>query len=74
MVGFDFISLTSWKFREEGKIAHQVLLDPNAEGFPICIIEDMSLNKINFKVRSIIVSPLFVKSTNGGPVTVFAQF
>ena len=74
MVGFDFISLISWKFRDEGKKAHQVFLDPNAEGQPICIIEDMSLNKINFNLKSIIISPLFVKNTNGGPVTVFAQF
>jgi len=74
IIGFDFISLTSWKLVNEGKKAHQVFLDPQDEGNPICIIEDMALYKINFKIKLIIVSPLFVKSANGGPVTVFAQF
>jgi len=74
MVGFDFISLTSWINKEKGKKAHQAFLNPNGEGHAICIIEDMKLNEINFDIESIIVSPLFVKNTNGGPVTVFAQY
>ena len=61
IVGFDFISLTSWKYRYEGKNAHRVFLNPKGSGKPICIIEDMSLKRLNLKVSSIIVSPLFVK-------------
>ena len=73
MIGFDFISLSSWKYREEGKNAHQAFLNPKGSGKSICIIEDMTLNKIYVNLKSIIVSPFFVKNTNGGPVTVFAQ-
>lgn len=72
MVGFDFISLSSWKFRDKGKKAHQVFLDPNAEGDPICIIEDMALHNFNNSLNRIIVSPVFVKNTNGSPVTILS--
>lgn len=71
IVGFDFISLTSWKFRNEGKLAHQVFLDPYAEGKPICIIEDMALQILKSQIKRIVISPVFVQSTNGSPVTVF---
>ena len=72
-IGFDFISLTSWKFREIGKEAHKVFLNPNGNNQPIWIIEDMSLASINSKIVEVIVAPLFVKNCNGSPVTVFAK-
>lgn len=71
IVGFDFISLTSWKFREEGKRSHRAFLSPGSPGSPICIIEDMSLFNLNGKADWITVSPIFVENGNGGPVTVF---
>jgi arylformamidase len=73
IIGFDFISLSSWKFREEGKKAHQTFLDPNGEGFPICVIEDMFLSGIKNYVNKIIIAPLFIDNSNGSPVTVFAK-
>lgn len=71
IVGFDFLSLTSWKFRNEGKFAHQVFLDSSVEGNPICIIEDMALHNFKSQIKKIVVSPVFVQNTNGSPVTVF---
>ena len=72
-VGFDFISLTSWKYRKEGRLSHSEFLTPEKNLKPILIIEDMKLNNINTKINSVIVSPLFVEDGNGGAVTVFAN-
>jgi kynurenine formamidase len=72
-VGFDFISLTSWKFRDAGRQAHRVFLDPDGTGSPLWILEDLSLEKIDKKIGQVIVSPLFVKNGNGSPITVFAE-
>jgi kynurenine formamidase len=69
-IGFDFISLTSWKNKEIGKIAHkQFLLNSN----PIFVIEDMALSVLDRNVASVIVSPLRIRNANGSPVTVIAQ-
>ncbi len=73
IVGFDFISLTSWKYRAEGKLAHKAFLTSHAEGNPVCIIEDMALKNCPQKIIKLIVAPVFVKNANGAPVTVFAE-
>lgn len=72
-IGFDFISLTSWKFRELGKAAHKKFLDPHAEGNPIWVIEDMSLEKATMKVVSLTVLPLFVENADASPVSIIAE-
>ncbi len=72
MIGFDFLSLTSWKFRDEGKMAHSAFLNPEGKGNPICIIEDMSMLHLVEPIQQVIIAPLMVEKTNGSPVTVFA--
>ena len=74
-IGFDFISLTSWKFRDEGKKAHLQFLKKTDNFDKFIIIEDMSLKHINHsnKIQKVIVSPLFVNGANGTPATVFCQ-
>lgn len=72
-VGFDFISLTSWKFRQEGRESHCSFLDTEGQSKEILIIEDMSLMNITQKLKQVIVAPLFVEDGNGGAVTVFAE-
>lgn len=72
-IGFDFISLTSWKFRDIGKKAHEVFLNPNGNYQPIWIIEDMSLACISNEISELIIVPLFITKSNGSPVTVFAK-
>lgn len=72
-IGFDFISLTSWIYKDEGKEAHRKFLSTSRNHKPICIIEDMSLSVIKSPLKNIIVSPFFVKGGNGSPVTIFAN-
>lgn len=72
IVGFDFISLTSWKYREHGKNSHRAFLNPESEGHAICIIEDLKLSTIQGNIKKVIIAPLFVEDGNGGMVTIFA--
>jgi kynurenine formamidase len=72
-VGFDFISLTSWKYRVEGRLSHKEFLCPGTGQKAILIIEDMSLKDINSRIKQLIVAPLMVEDGNGGAVTVFAE-
>jgi len=71
-VGFDFISLSSWKYRSEGKIAHQRFLN-NFNTNPILIIEDMSLKELTMNPKNILIVPVFVTKSNGSPVTIVAN-
>lgn len=70
-VGFDFISLTSPLFKEEGKKAHLSLLDESGSR-PILIIEDMKLSNLSGDPDQVVVSPLLIEQGNGGPVTVLS--
>ena len=72
-VGLDFISITSWLHRAEGKTAHQKFLCPENGLKEILIIEDMSLKNIEKDIVQVIVAPLFVEDGNGAAVTVFAK-
>ena len=72
-VGFDFISLTSWNFRPEGRISHKAFLCPENNSKTILIIEDMALAQVNNEIRQVVVAPVFVEDGNGGAVTVFAD-
>jgi len=72
-VGFDFISLTSWKYRKEGRESHRAFLCPDDGKKSILVIEDMSLKMAESNFKNVIVAPLFVEDGNGGAVTVFAE-
>lgn len=72
-IGFDFISLTSWKYREFGKSAHLSFLSPEKSNRPILIIEDMSLFGLDIELENVIVLPLFIEDGNGGAVTVIGK-
>ena len=71
-VGFDFISLTSWKNKPEGKSAHLEFLCPD-QGNPILIVEDMKLSEMNRDIQFVIISPLIVAEADGAPVTILAS-
>jgi|LWDU01.1.fsa_nt_gi kynurenine formamidase len=76
MVGFDFISLTSYNNKELGRLSHINFLSSNLEGKlndPILIVEDMTLKEIDSSPTSIVVAPLFFENADGGPVSVFAN-
>lgn len=70
-VGFDFISLTSPLFKEQGKKAHLSFLNEK-DGRPIFIIEDMKLSGLSGNPDQVIIAPLLIEEGNGGPVTVFS--
>ncbi len=72
-VGFDFISITSWKFRKIGKESHKAFLAPDENNRPIMAIEDMSLKNITRKIDWLVVAPIIVEDGNGAPVTIIAN-
>ncbi len=72
LIGFDFISLTSQVYKEEGKKCHIEFLSNKEK--PILIVEDMNLTEIkNNDIEWAIVSPLFIEDGNGSPVTIFSK-
>lgn len=70
-IGFDFISLTSPKFKPEGKKAHLSLLDERKGRF-IFIIEDMKIAHLTVNPEQAVVIPLLVQNGNGGAVTILS--
>jgi len=46
-------------------------LNPELQGYPICIIEDMALKNYSNIVNKIVLAPVFIKNTNCSPVTVY---
>lgn len=69
IIGFDFISLTSFQNRELGRIAHKTFLGGEK---PILIIEDMDLSKIEDSPKSLICLPIMLSEVDGAPVTIIA--
>lgn len=73
-VGFDFISVTSWKYRAEGRLAHKAFLAPENGRREIWAIEDMSLVNAPTTFKKVFVSPLLVEDGNGTGVTVISEY
>ncbi|QTN38506.1 cyclase family protein [Cryomorphaceae bacterium] len=69
-VGFDFISLTSWKHREEGRLSHRAFLCGEN---PIVVLEDVALEGLTSEPEWAMVAPLRTIDGNGGPVTIIAS-
>ena len=72
-IGFDFISVTSYQHRPEGKLAHKSLLEMNDKTNPILPIEDMHLSELTKSPKRVVVLPLRVDKSDGSPVTVIAE-
>ena len=73
-IGFDFISLSSYVNRMIGRQAHQVFLNPDSEGNPILIIEDMCLGADLKGLKEVWVAPLRLSSVDSAPCTVIGVF
>lgn len=73
VIGFDFISITSYDHRALGKVAHNAFLHEEHKGNPILAIEDMHLAELKGSPTKIIVAPLRVLGSDGSPVTVIAE-
>lgn len=72
-IGMDFISLTAFQHREEGRKAHRAFLAPFEKHPPIRIIEDMKLSQLSKNPSQVIVCPLQVKMADGTQVTIIAK-
>jgi arylformamidase len=76
IIGFDFISVTSYQDRIHGRRSHRNLLSKEEiKSRPICVIEDMSLKNISetTRISQMIISPLLIDQADGIQVTVFAK-
>lgn len=69
-IGFNFISLTAYQHRQEGRLAHKAYLGEN-----ILIIEDMNLASVDAKtlLNKVVVAPLLFDNCDGAPVYVLAE-
>ncbi len=72
VIGFDFISLSSFVHRELGRKAHKAFLDTSK---PILLLEDMDLKEINenVKILQAVIAPLRVKDSDAAPCTILAE-
>lgn len=69
-IGLDFVSLSSYRQREEGRAAHKAFLDPGAKGNPILIVEDMKLDGNLNGLKKVIIAPLLIEGIDSAPCTV----
>ena len=72
IIGLDSISISSWQHRDVGRIVHKKMLNPKK---PVLFIEDMYLSKIdrNTVFKNVVIAPLMVKKSDGGPCTILAE-
>ena len=70
IIGFDFISVSSYQNRILGREAHKKFLIENG----ILLIEDMKLDEINGRnISSITALPLMIDNIDGAPITIIAE-
>jgi arylformamidase len=72
VLGFDFISLSSFQNREIGRVAHRILLG-HGIGLPVRIVEDMRLAHLRETPRNLLISPLLIERADATQVTVWAD-
>lgn len=72
--GIDWISVSSFVHREEGREAHRAFLDPDGKGEPVLLIEDMDLSADLTKLSRVIVAPFISEGIDSAPCTVIGLF
>lgn len=72
VIGFDFISLSSFANRQLGREAHKSFLNDSR---PLLPIEDMDLSEIgqNMIPQQVIVAPIRVKNADAAPCMILAE-
>lgn len=68
-IGVDLISISSPDHRDEGRMAHRILL----KGRDFLIVEDMNLSILKDSPKRVVVIPLFVEGIDSSPCTVIAE-
>jgi arylformamidase len=74
VIGLDFVSLSSYQNREEGKKAHVAFLSSENVGHPILILEDMDLSSLSGELKEVIISPLRISQLDSAPCTVLGRY
>ena len=69
-IGMDWISVSSYESRELGRQAHRAFLNPDGEGSPVLIIEDMNLSKNLKNLAEVLVVPILIETIDSAPCTV----
>jgi len=72
IVGFDWVSVSSFSHRETGREAHRALLDPTGLGESIRILEDLWLPEGPLVLEQVWVAPLRLEVLDSAPCTVTA--
>ncbi|MDA8141170.1 MAG: cyclase family protein [Desulfobacteraceae bacterium] len=72
-VGVDCISITARAHRSIGRDAHQSFLNPEIDGRPVLLIEDMALEAVSGMLSRVIVLPFRVLNCDGTPCTVLGE-
>jgi kynurenine formamidase len=72
IIGIDFISVSNIRHREVGCAVHRTLLS-NTGKEPVLIVEDMDLSLVKTDIKKLIIMPLRVRGTDGGPCSVIAE-
>ena len=73
-IGMDWVSISSVENRDIGRDAHRAFLNPDGEGHPILIIEDMNLAANLHDLKEVWVAPLLVEGVDSAPCTVIGIF
>lgn len=72
-IALDWISLASFRYLDDGILAHQYLLGM-FHGRYICIIEDLNFESVaHRRIRRVVALPLFLKEADSAPVSVIAE-
>lgn len=69
-VGIDWISVSAFADRETGRRAHRTFLDPEGQGHPVLLIEDMLLPADLAALTMVVAAPLRVRGVDSAPCTV----
>lgn len=73
-VGMDWLSISSYQNRPLGREAHRAFLNPDGEGEPVLIVEDMDLSMDLRALQSVHVAPLRMEMLDSAPCTVIGSF
>jgi kynurenine formamidase len=71
-VGFDFISVSSFRHRGLGREAHRAFLRED-EGRELLLVEDMLLPAEMSQLKTVVVAPLILKGFDASPCTVWGM-
>ena len=73
VIGFDFISLSSFQNRDEGRKSHRAFLDPEGENHPILILEDVNLQDLHGQLSELYIFPLRIEAWDSASCTVIGR-